>query len=491
MKLYVHNSEMKQKFLSSLFLIVLLNVLIKPFYILGIDAEVQNRVGEVAYGNYYALLNFSFLLNILLDLGITNYNARNIAQHPHLIQKNFGRIMGVRFSLFFLYFGFSSILAVSFGYNSNEFWMLGVLFFNQFLVAVIQFSRSNFAGLHLFKSDAFISVLDRSLLIVFVGVLLWGNVTHQAFQIEWFIYAQTAAYFIAAITSISLLKKHVYSIKLSLERLFSIALIKKSFPFALLIFLMMMYNRMDAVMLERLLPNGDEQAGIYAQGYRYLDAVNMFALLFAGILLPIFARMLKQRLDTTDLVRVAVGLLLTVSVCIASIGFFYQNELIGLRYTDASNLSKMTFGMLILSFVPVSLTYIYGTLLTANGSLKALNYMALGGLIANFILNLILIQSHQALGAAMATLITQTLTAVVQIVLAYRMITLQFSIKRAFLLCLSAGIIILGTWLIKTELDLNQLFLEVLLIFVIAVVSVFALRLIQIKDLIALFKAKS
>ena len=37
---------MKQKFLSSLFLIVLLNLLIKPFYILGVDAEVQNRVLE-------------------------------------------------------------------------------------------------------------------------------------------------------------------------------------------------------------------------------------------------------------------------------------------------------------------------------------------------------------------------------------------------------------------------------------------------------------
>jgi len=482
---------MKQKFLSSLFLIVLLNLLIKPFYILGVDAEVQNRVGEVAYGNYYALLNFSFLLNILLDLGITNYNTRNIAQHPQLVQKNFGRILGVRFSLFFLYAIVSSILALSFGYSAVEFWMLGVLFFNQFLVATIQFSRSNFAGLHLFKSDAFISVLDRSLLILFVGVLLWGNVTEQPFQIEWFVYAQTAAYLIAAVTSIVLLKSHVDSIQLRLKKLFSMALIKKSFPFALLIFLMMMYNRMDAVMLERLLDNGDQQAGVYAQGYRFLDAVNMFALLFAGLLLPIFARMLKQKQDTTDMVRLAVSILVSVSVCIAAIGFFYQHDLISLRYPDAGSLSRLTFGVLILSFVPVSLTYIYGTLLTANGSLKALNYMALGGLLTNFVLNLILIQWYQVLGAAMATLITQMLTALVQIVLAYRIIPIQFSFKRASLVCLSIAVTIVGAWVIKTQLDINHLLMEVALILLLALVSVFAFRLLTLNDIRSLLQQKS
>ena len=54
---------MKQKFVWNLFLIVILNLLIKPFYIIGIDAEVINRVGLTEYGNYFALINLSFLFN--------------------------------------------------------------------------------------------------------------------------------------------------------------------------------------------------------------------------------------------------------------------------------------------------------------------------------------------------------------------------------------------------------------------------------------------
>jgi hypothetical protein len=125
---------MQRSFLSSLFLIILLNLLVKPFFILGIDAEVQNRVGEAVYGNYFALLNFSFLLNILLDLGTTNYNTRNIAQHPQLITKHFSKILWLRLSLFMLYAAFTLITGLFVGYSGDEFYLLIILMINQFLV---------------------------------------------------------------------------------------------------------------------------------------------------------------------------------------------------------------------------------------------------------------------------------------------------------------------------------------------------------------------
>ena len=61
---------MQKKFLTNLGLLVLVTLLVKPFWILFIDREVQNVVGTENYGFYFALLNFSFLFNILLGLGI-------------------------------------------------------------------------------------------------------------------------------------------------------------------------------------------------------------------------------------------------------------------------------------------------------------------------------------------------------------------------------------------------------------------------------------
>lgn len=419
---------MQKKFLSNLVLIVVLNLLVKPFYILGIDAEIQNRVGEAVYGNYFSLLNFSFLLNILLDFGLTNYNARNIAQYPKQVSNHFGKILSLRFLLFFLYAAATGMTGLLIGYDGQEYYLLLLLMLNQFLIAIVQFARSNFAGLHLFRTDAFISILDRSLLVIICSLMLWTNWFGGDMKIEWFVYAQTAAYGLSALISVSMLFFKIGQVRLGIKKPFSVYILKQSFPYALLILLMMMYSRIDAVMLERLLPNGDEAAGIYAQGFRLLDAVNMFALLFAGLLLPIFARLIQEKQSVKEMTELAFRILFGISIIVAITCFLFQFELIDLRYPGSDITSSITFGYLILSFVPVSVTYVFGTLLTANGSLKYLNQMAFGGVILNVVLNYVLIQWHGVVGAAIATLITQGLTALVQMGVAYQLFRFRFKL---------------------------------------------------------------
>jgi O-antigen/teichoic acid export membrane protein len=478
---------MQRKFLSSLVLIVLLNLLVKPFYILGIDAEVQNRVGEEVYGNYFSLLNFSFLLNILLDLGITNYNTRNISQHPQLLAKHFFKILSLRMSLFFLYASFTLLSGLFIGYSQSEFYLLSILMVNQFLVAIIQFSRSNFAGLHLFKTDALISILDRGLLILFCSLLLWGNILGDEFNIEWFVYAQTLAYGIAAFVAVFMLSSKVGRIQLQLKKTFSVAILKQSFPYALLIFLMMMYTRVDAVMIERMLVDGDKQAGVYAQGFRILDAVNMFALLFAGLLLPIFSRLIRQKKTVKSMMELALRILISVSFIAGILGYWFQDELMQLRYPTANDASAETFGFLILSFIPISITYVFGTLLTANGSLKYLNGMAIFGVVLNILLNFLLIRQLEVVGAAIATLITQTITAAIQFFLAYRILKLKFNFKLYFRL-VSFPIILIGLLYSSIYLELGlsalQQFLIMLIISPILVISLGLIRISDFKQLL-------
>jgi hypothetical protein len=64
---------MNREFLINTLFLVVINVIIKPFYIFGIDRAVQNRVGEVNYGIYFALFSFTFLFQIINDFGIQNF----------------------------------------------------------------------------------------------------------------------------------------------------------------------------------------------------------------------------------------------------------------------------------------------------------------------------------------------------------------------------------------------------------------------------------
>jgi len=414
---------MQKRFIVNIAILIFLNLLVKPLWIFGIDRTVQNIVGADVYGFYFSLLNVSFLFNIFLDAGLTNFNNRNIAQHKHLLHKHFSGIVVLKFMLSILYFVLVMSFAFLVGYNKSQVYLLVLLCVNQFLASFILYFRSNITGLQLFKTDSIISVLDRLLMLMICSLLIWGNLIESAFRIEWFVYAQTFSYgFTFVIAAVIVIKKAGFR-KPKWNFPFYLVILKKSAPFALLILLTFLYYRVDGIMLERLLPFGAFEAGVYAAGFRLLDAASMMAYLFPVILLPTFSRMLKEKEHIASLFRLSLSLMLTGALSFGIMSFFYRNEIMTLLYHNDVLLSAPVFGVLMLCFPAIAAAYIFSTLLTANGSLKYLNIYAFSGMIINIGLNFLLIPSFKALGSAYASLITQYL------VLAFQMLTVMLIFK--------------------------------------------------------------
>lgn len=426
---------MQKKFVTNLAFLLVLNLLIKSVYILGFDRAVQNEVGPASFGIYFAIFNFSFILTIILDFGITNFNNKNIAQNNHLLTKHFSGLFTLKLILAVIYIVVVMVTGYLIGYDTRLMKLLLVQGFNMFLLFFINYLRSNLAGLHLFKTDAVVSVLDRSIMIIICIVMLRTGVLRNpnGDGIMYFVYAQTFSYLISAITAFIIILTKTHSFKLQWSFPFSLMILKKSLPFAILTLLMAFYNRIDSVMIERILPkgDGDVQSGIYAQAFRLLDATNMIAFLTAGMLLPIFSRMLKYKESVEPLVKLISTLLLTPAIVIGVGCVFYQRELIEMLYpmhpdeipaVYALHLqqSSTIFGFLMLSFIAVATTYIFGTLLTANGNMKQLNIMAAFGMILNVTMNYFLIQKLEAVGSAISSMITQFLTASIQVLIAQR-----------------------------------------------------------------------
>ena len=428
---------MQRKFLTNLGLLLFLNLLIKPFWVFGIDRTVQNLVGVEAFGFYFVVFNFSFLFNILLDLGITNFNNRNIAQNHHLLSKHFSGILLMKLLLAFLYLGVTFFVAI-WKYNPDQLKLLGVLAFNQFLISFILYLRSNISGLLMFKTDSFLSVLDRLLMILFCGALLWGNITSTPFRIEWFVYSQTAAYLLTALTALMIVVKKAKFRRLNWNWPFFLMIMKQSAPFALLVLFMTFYNRLDPVMLESLLDDakGNEQAGIYASGFRLFDAVNMIAYLFSVLLIPVFSKMIKHKENIERMVKLSFTIIITPAILIAMGSYFYSQELMALLYNAHIEDSAHVFQVLMGGFIAVSTTYIFGTLLTANGNLKELNIIACCGLLISFFFNFFLIPKFLAVGSAYASLVTQFSTAVVQVIVAVRVFKMKPNYRYLFTLAL-------------------------------------------------------
>ena len=477
---------MQRKFITNLALLLFLNLLIKPFWILGIDRAVQNAVGTEDYGIYFALFNFTFLFNILLDVGITNFNNKNIAQNNHLLTKHFSSLLVLKFVLAAVYFVVLLIVGIIVGYTTSQLWLLVLLGINQFLAFFVLYLRSNLAGLHLFKTDSILSVLDRALMIAMCAVLLWGNITGGEFRIELFIYAQTLSVLITAIIAFMIVLSKTEFLKLRWNTTFFKMILKQSFPFAVLVLLMTFYNRVDTVMMERMLIDGAEQSGIYAQAYRLLDSSNMIAYLFSVLLLPIFAKMLKLNESIEQLVKLSFSLIIVPAIIVAVSSFFYSYELMEILYKEHVYESSRIFGTLMTCFVAISTTYIFGTLLTANGNLKELNLMAGFGMLINIVLNLILIPKYKVIGAASASLITQSVMALTQVLIVVKIFHFRINYRLLIILVIFiAGSIIMA--FCSRFLPFNWVFNFILMI-ISSISLAFLTRLISIKAIYRILK---
>ncbi|MFO7755455.1 MAG: oligosaccharide flippase family protein [Bacteroidales bacterium] len=398
---------MKRLFFNNILLLILLNVTIKVFWVLGIDRTVQNMVGAEAYGFYFSLFSFSVLFNILLDFGITSYNNRRVAGDPGQLGLMIGNIFIIRFVFAIVYallvFGFASLIS----YDRSRLMMLAVLALNQFLASFIIYLRSNIAALQMYRLDSFLSVTDRFLMILICGTLIWGGITDSSFRIEWFVYSQTAAYsltFILALVVV-LIRGRVLSLDFDIKG--AVKILRESAPFALLSLFMAVYWRIDSVMLERMLDEGSVSAGVYAQAFRLLDAAAMMPYLFAVILLPMFSRMLSRGLDALQLLRFSALLLFIPAFAASLISLLYSAEIMELLYVEHVSESACVLSILMAGYVPVAVIYIFSTYLTAMGKMRLLNIMAGCGMLINLLLNFYLIPRMGVRGSAIASVSVQ------------------------------------------------------------------------------------
>jgi len=475
---------LQRTFLSNLFLLILINLLVKPIWVLVIDVKVQNTLGPEAYGDFFSLLNFAFLFSVVLDFGLNNFNNRRLAQNPEIASKVLPHTGLIKL---FLGVGFmATVYLFSFllGYSVEERNLLGAITVMLILQSVLIFLRTNLSGIQWYRADVLVSALDKALMIIIIGSMVFGSVLETEFNIYQFIYGQCAAYLIASIVVLILLVIRIKKFSFSFKRAEILHTFKSSLPFALLTFLMLIYFKIDAVMIERMLPDGDLQTGYYAQAYKLLDASVMFALLFSTLLLPMFSNMISKNESVVLLVKLSSKLMLIPAfigvVILCSVG----DELLPLMFETGSAYSSEIFPYLIITLIPLGASYVFGTLITAEGDMRFLNKIAVLAILVNVAMNGILIREYGILGAAVATLVTQTLVSLIQ----WRCAAVKFKISYELAHLLRVTIFVVGlvmsSFLIK-YIDADWK-VESFVLLTVGVILTLSLRLIKKSDFTAL-----
>jgi O-antigen/teichoic acid export membrane protein len=388
-------------FFKSLVGLLILNALVKPLWIFGVDRQVQNIVGHEAYGTYFSLLNLSLVFSFVTDAGLSNMVNRQVASGMHFNIAQLLRLKVALAAVYVLLVGATAWLA-----GVQQWFVLVPVVAIQILLSLFNFLRSLITAHQFFNWDVWLSVIDKVLMLLFFLPLLYSPLFQRPITILFFLQAQLfcgAAAVLAALCFV--LKKKLLRTTAAVQK--TAAIIKSIAPYALIILGMTAHNRLDGFLLERLHSNGAYEAGVYASSYRLLDAANMVGYLVASFLVPFLARhkeakpLLQQTVSTAG-----YGLLLFGSFTTLFVVLFarpVQQALYPASPIYASQVLQWCLPVL-----PAYLALqVYGSLLTAMGQLRQFVFLLAVAVLINIVLNGLLIPQWGAIGCCIAALVSQ------------------------------------------------------------------------------------
>ena len=186
---------------------------------------------------------------------------------------------------------------------------------------------------------------------------------------------------------------------------YAMTLIKESWPLILAGLSVMLYMKIDIVMLGKM--SGDRETGLYSAASRLSEGFYFVPMIIASSLTPMLLRAralgtAQYKQSLLNLYVLMVRLSLMIAIPFAILAPLFIEVLFGDNYADSAAILRVHIWAAVAVFLGVASSQY----LTAEGQQKMSLYRTLTGLIVNVVLNVLLIPTYGAMGAAIATLVS-------------------------------------------------------------------------------------
>jgi len=461
----------------SLLLIVVLNLLVKPVWIFGIDREVQVLAGYEAYGRYFSYLNLAVIFNILADAGLTIFIQQHLSSQQHINLTWFKKAVSFKLLLSIAYAIIVWTVAFLLGLKDHS--LLPLMIALQLLLSWLSFFRAVISARQKFVISSWLSVSDKLLLIVPGLVVLYVLMPGVPVPITSFAFWQVLASVVSVTIALMFVWKYTADAVVGDAGKTSFRdMAVESAPMTAIVFIMFLHARADSVLLTQLPGTSEVQAGIYASMFRFVDMATVLSYLISGFLLSFWAKHMKQDAvikDTTDKI---FRMMMSGALLVSIVFFFYSNELQLWFYQSPNHDAEqvLKWGMLVL--IPYFLVDLFGTLLTAARKLRFFLLLIIVCAVLNITLNLIFIPVYQAMASAVIAIGTQGLLAAGLLFACYRnwkLLPQQASVFRLLLLTL----LLITSILLLQQTSLPTL-IQLMIISIVWMALMFVLKLFSL-----------
>lgn len=366
---------------------------------------VARYLGPSQFGTFSYALAFASIFAGIAKMGLDGIVVRDLTLHPDQKDVYVGTSFWIKLAgAFFVLALIVTILPFTSNDSLTNSYILIIslgLIFQSFEVVEFYFQSRVLARL---VSICKIAQLALSSLIKIYLVLIQAD-------LFWFV-------MITAIDSFSLAISYCIAYRLNgnvnflrfFDRNLALRLLKDSWPLIISSVVVMIYMRIDQVMIKEML--GEREVGIYSAAVRLSEAWYFFPMVLTSSLFPailnakkISAELYYFRLQQLYNFMVMVGV--AIAILTTFLGPWLVKTLFGLKYEDAGALLAVH----IWTGIFVSLGVASGKwLLSENLNGLALQ-RTLGGMLLNIGLNFLLIPRYGNMGAAIGTLLSQSFAA--------------------------------------------------------------------------------
>ncbi|WP_343217127.1 oligosaccharide flippase family protein [Hymenobacter profundi] len=382
--------------------VVLLNLLVKPGWVV-VENMVQNRVGHASYGLFAALLNLALITAVVADLGLAQHTTKRIAITPDYLTEYFPTVLPLKAVLSGLFLVATVATGALLGYQGYTLTLLALIASVVLLTQFTGFLRGALQGYQRFNTDAVLSVLDKGLAMLLVlGALGVG----AALTLSGYVLIRLAAALFTFVVLYALLARLYGRVRYRPRLAHARLVLRESLPLAFIALLYGLNERVDGLMLERLV--SAKEAGYYAGAYRWVDAVMMYLWTILPLFFAKFAHAIARRDEQRTLLWFGQRIV-TVPLLLICAFVLFRGEVLFWQFTRSTpaELLRMTWcvKLLFLNVLVHAFFAIYSTLLTSTGHERPVSWLVAGSIVLNIGLNLLLLPRYGALAAAADTLL--------------------------------------------------------------------------------------
>jgi O-antigen/teichoic acid export membrane protein len=369
------------------------------------------KLGQEGYGTFALLVNLTAIVSVVLDLGFNVLFVREGARRHDEIQRYLRNVMSVR-----LFMSIASLLllaVVVFAFGQGALLVPG--FVLMVLTSYSSLLRNGLYAVQQLGYEAIAVVLESAVLLL---LILYGGMTNQG--VVYYVWAYAAQYaFSCVYFSIVLAAKRIALIGWQLEVPLMREWFWKGLPFALTFVLTILYFRIDQPLIVAF--KGLGQAGLYAAAYKPIESLLFVPITFLSIVFPVLSVYYRERRsDLLDAVnRFYKGLLLMgwpMSVGI----FVLAHPLTPLLLGHGFLASEPAMRILALALGIAFVNNAFIGALNASDRQSSFTWAAGWSVLANLVLNVILIPLYGYQGASWATVMTELVLAIVGWILTAR-----------------------------------------------------------------------